>query len=148
MRLAFLALLALAVLTTACDQIPSSAQPADVPLPADSCPALTVATSAQVFLPPGTAAPRKGAYRLTDPETLHRLAAFIRVRSVVGPPSYDTPVSPRTRVMFTGGHSIAVFGSNPGLFYFQCGSVKGVRSASEGEQDEFQALIEAPSSSQ
>lgn len=110
--------------------------------------ALSAATSAQVLLPPGSVAPRKNAYRLTDRDALHRLTAFIRLRSDVEPPNADTRPWPDTKVTFTGGHSIAVFGSGQGNFYFQCGIVKGVRYASAGELAEFEALIAPPAPAQ
>ena len=46
--------------------------------------------------------------------------------------------------MFASGSSVAVFGSGLGVFYFQCGTVKGTRYASAAELSEFEFLIVPP----
>ena len=108
MRGVFLALLASIVFTAACDRYVQLSQPAAAAEPAEACPALTAATSAQVLLPPGSAPFGKGAYRVTDPVALSRLVAFINQRRVVSPPGVETPPYPRTRVMFASGSSVAM----------------------------------------
>jgi hypothetical protein len=66
----------------------------------------------QVLLPPGTAPVGKGAYRLTDRETVRRLVDFVNLRKNVSPPSADTPPTPRLRATFYDGtRNLGIFGS-------------------------------------
>jgi hypothetical protein len=131
--------------TTACDGGPQqslSAQPSESP---DPCAAITSPTRVQVLLPPGSVPLHKNAYLLTDPAAVNKLIAFINLRRDVSPRSADTPPSPTAKVMLYGGsHSIAVFGSGPGVFYFQCGTIKGTRYASATELADFEMLIASP----
>jgi len=137
------------ILTTACDGGP---QQSLSPLASDSpdpCAAITSPKRVQVLLPPGSVPLHHSAYLLTDPAAVQRLIAFINLRRDVSPRSADTPPSPTTKVMLYGGsHSIAVFGSGPGVFYFQCGTVKGTRFASAVELAEFEMLIAPPNDAQ
>jgi hypothetical protein len=112
----------------------------------DACSAITTATSVQVLLPPGTAPVGKGAYRLTDPETVRRLVDFVNLRKNVSPPSADTPPTPKLRATFYDGtRTVGIFGSGPGVFYLQCGTVRGTRYASAAETTEFEMLSARPS---
>jgi hypothetical protein len=146
---AFLAWLALIPLMTAC--VPSAApslrvEPSES---ADACSAITTATSVQVLLPPGTAPVGKGAYRLIDPETVRRLVDFVNLRKNVSPPSADTPPTPRLRATFYDGtRNVGIFGSGAGVFYLQCGTVRGTRYASVAETTEFEMLSARPNAAQ
>src|SRR5208282_6568094 len=135
--------------TTACDGGPQqslSPQPSES---SDPCAAITNPTRVQVLLPPGSVPLHKNAYLLTDHAAVEKLIAFINLRRDVSPRSADTPPSPTTKVMLYGGsHSIAVFGSGAGVFYFQCGTVKGTRYASATELAEFEMLIAPPNADQ
>lgn len=141
--------LATIMFMTACDssqQQSLSAQPSESP---DPCAAITSPTRVQVLLPPGSVPLHKNAYLLTDPAAVKKLIAFINLRRDVSPRTADTPPSPTIKVMlYGGGHSIAVFGEGPGVFYFQCGTVKGTRYASAVELAEFEMLIAPPSADQ
>jgi hypothetical protein len=111
----------------------------------DLCSEITAATSAQVLLPPGSVALGKNAYRFTDPDAVRRLVDFVNPRRNVSPPSADQAPWPTVKVTFYNGHhNIGIFGSGTGVFYFQCGTVRGVRSASPAELAEFQMLIAPP----
>src|ERR1700690_4449136 len=94
----FLALLASTLLMTAC--VPSTTQSLLSPEASeasDACSAIASATSVQVLLPPGSAAPGKGAYRLTDPEAVRRLVNFVNLRRSVSAPSADTSPTPKLK---------------------------------------------------
>jgi len=109
----------------------------------ETCPALVNPSKIQVLLPPG--APfGKTAYLISEPASVQPLISFVSLRQDVSPPSADTPPTPHIRVMIWGERSTAVFGSGAGVFYFQCGNVKGTRYASAGELAEFEALIANP----
>lgn len=144
-----LATLGSMLLMTAC--VPSAApslhlEPSDS---SDACSAITTATSVQVLLPPGTAPVGKGAYRLTDPETVRRLVDFVNLRKTVSPPSADTPPTPKLRATFyDGARNVGIFGSGAGAFYLQCGTVRGTRYASAAETTEFEMLSARPSPAQ
>ena len=144
-----LALLASTLLMTAC--VPNDAQSLwQTSESSDACSASTSATSVQVFLPPGSAAPGKGAYRLTDPQAVRRLVDFVNLRRSVSPPSADTPPTPKLKTTFYNGyHHVAIFGSGAGVFYLQCGTtVRGTRYASATEEAEFEFLIARPDAAQ
>jgi len=116
---------------------------------ADACSEITTATSVQILLPPGTAPVGKGAYRLTDPEAVRRLVDFVNLRRNVSPPSADTPPTPRLRATFYNGiRHMAIFGSGAGVFYLQCGTVRGTRYASAAETTEFEMLTAPPNAAQ
>jgi hypothetical protein len=110
---------------------------------------MTSITSVQILLPPGTAAPRKNAYTITDPEAVRRLVDFVNQRRIVSPPSADIPSYPRLRATFYDGyHHVAIFGSGSGMFYLQCAAnsetKRGARYASAIELDEFEMLAAPP----
>jgi hypothetical protein len=133
------------VLMTAC--APNAVPPLSLEPSAssDACPAIASATSVQVLLPPGTTPLGKSAYLITDPERVRKLEAFVNLRRNVSPAIADTPPSPKLRATFYyGGTHVAIFGSGPGVFYLQCGTVRGTRSASPGEIVEFEYLIAPP----
>lgn len=143
---AFLAAFGSMLLMTAC--VPSAApslrvEPSES---SDACSAITTATSVQVLLPPGTAPVGKGAYRLTDPETVRRLVDFVNLRKNVSPPGADTPPTPKLRATFYDGtRTVGIFGSGARVFYLQCGTVRGTRYASAAETTEFEMLSVRPS---
>jgi len=145
----FLASLASILLMTAC--VPNAApslrvEPSES---SDACSEISTATSVQVLLPPGTAPVGKGAYRLTDPEAVRRLVDFVNLRKNVSAPSADTPPTPRLRATFYDGtRNVGIFGSGAGVFYLQCGRVRGTRYASAAETTEFEMLSERPNSAQ
>ena len=115
----------------------------------DACSQITTATSVQILLPPGTAPVGKGAYRLTDPEAVRRLVDFVNLRRNVSAPGADTPPDPKLKATFYDGtHNVAIFGSGAGVFYLQCGTVRGTRYASAAETTEFEILTAQPKPSQ
>src|SRR5579864_8428239 len=128
---AFLATFGSMLFMTACVPSASPSLRLEPSESSDACSAITTATSVQILLPPGTAPVGKGAYRLTDPETVRRLVDFVNLRKNVSPPSADTPPTPKLRATFySEGRNVAIFGSGPGVFYLQCGTVRGTRHAS------------------
>jgi len=142
--LASLALIFLA-LTAACAPNATPSLPAETSEQSDACSAITTATSVQVLLPPGTTALRKNAYLITDPEAVRRLVDFVNLRKNVSPPIADTPPSPKLRATFYyGSTNVAIFGTGAGVFYLQCGAVRGTRYASASELSEFELLIAPP----
>jgi hypothetical protein len=145
----FLASLASILLMTAC--VPSAAPSlrGEPPESADACSAIATATSVQVLLPPGTAPVGKGAYRLTDPDAVRRLVDFVNLRRNVSPPTADTPPGPKLKATFySGTRRVAIFGSGSGVFYLQCGTVRGTRYASAAETAEFEMLTARPNADQ
>jgi hypothetical protein len=139
-----LSLLLALLLTTAC--VPNAAPSLgfESSEPADVCPAITTVTSVQILLPP-SAAPRKNAYLITDPEAVRKLVAFVNLRRNASPPSADTPPTPKLRATFYyGSRNVAIFGSGTGVFYLQCGTARGTRYASAAEITEFELLIAPP----
>lgn len=111
----------------------------------DLCSEITTATSVQILLPPGTAPFGKGAYRITDPKAVQRLVDFVNPRRSVSPPTADTPPWPDLKATFYRGyHNVGIFGTGRGVFYFQCGTVRGTRYASAAETSEFEMLIAPP----
>ena len=110
---------------------------------------MTTITSVQIFLPPGTAPFGKNSYRISDPTAVSKLVAFVNMRREVSPPSADTPPSAGLNATFYDDSNVVLlFGSGPGTFYVQCGSLsevlRGTRDASAVETEEFQQLIARP----
>jgi hypothetical protein len=137
----------LLVLTAACAPNTVPSLPAETSEQSDACSAIITATSVQVLLPPGTTAPRKNAYLITDPGAVRRLVDFVNLRKNVSLPSVETPPSPKLRATFYyGSRGVAIFGSGTGVFYLQCGTVRGTRYASALELAEFEMLIAPPDS--
>ena len=135
------------ILMTSCTSSAAPTLPGETSEQSDACSAITTATSVQVLLPPGTTALRKTAYLITDPEAVQRLVDFVKLRKNVSPPIADTPPSPKLRATFYyGSRNVAIFGSGAGVFYLQCGTVRGTRYASAPELSEFESLIAPPDS--
>jgi hypothetical protein len=133
--------------TTAC--VPDTASERSEPSESDACSALPSATSVQILLPPGITVQRKSSYLITDPQAVRRLIDFVTQRKTVTPPSVDTPPTPKLRaIFFNGARHVAIFGTGSGVFYLQCGTVRGTRYASAAETAEFQMLITPPDSAQ
>jgi hypothetical protein len=140
-----LASVASVILMTGCAPNAAPSLPAETSETSDACSAITTATSVQVLLPPGTTAPRKNAYLITDPLAVRRLVDFVNLRKSVSPPIADTPPSPKLRATFYyGGTNMAIFGTGAGVFYLQCGAERGSRYASASELSEFELLIARP----
>jgi hypothetical protein len=111
----------------------------------DLCSEITATTSVQVLLPPGSVALGKNAYRFTDPDAVRRLVDFVNPRRNVSPPTADQAPYPSVKVTFySGTRNVGIFGSGTGVFYFQCGTVRGTRYASAAELAEFQMLTARP----
>jgi hypothetical protein len=140
-----LAILLSILTTTACTPSDVKSMLTGQPEYSDLCSEITAATSVQVLLPPGSVALGKNAYRFTDPDAVRRLVDFVNPRRNVSPPSADQALWPTVKVTFyNGSHNVGIFGSGTGVFYFQCGTVRGVRPASPAELAEFQMLIAPP----
>jgi len=133
-------LLAFILITTACLTYEVPGGPST-----ETCPAITEVTSVLVLLPPGVTVKGKNSYRLTDPDALGRLTAFVNQRREAAAIDADTAPYPKLRAIFYNGYKIlAVFGPGPDVFYFQCGRQRGTRHATQSELEQFRHLIEAP----
>jgi hypothetical protein len=137
----------LLVVSAACAPNAVPSLPGETSEQSDACSAIATATSVQVLLPSSPTPVRKTAYLITDPRAVRRLVDFVNLRRNVSPPSADTPPSPKLRATFYyGSHNLAIFGSGAGVFYLQCGTVRGTRHASATELNEFEFLIAPPES--
>jgi hypothetical protein len=145
--IAFAAIVFVSMLSTsACVRDPLPSVPSEPP---GTCPAMTTITRVQILLPPGSAALRKNAYNITDPQTVRHLVDFVNQRRIVSPPGADIPPYPKVRATFYDGHHhVAIFGSGSGIFYLQCTANsqtnRGTRYASAIEMDEFEMLAAPP----
>lgn len=113
----------------------------------DACSSITTATSVQILLPPGTVPLRKNVWLITDASAVRQLVNFVDQRKSVGPYRAETPLTPNVRATLydDARRTVGIFGAGDGIFYLQCGTVRGMRYASAPELAEFQQLIARPS---
>lgn len=121
-----------------------------IPGASDACPSIATATSVQILPPPGTVPLHQNAYFITDPATVRQIVEFVNQRRDVRPPSAETPLTPKVRATLydDSRRMVGIFGAGDGIFYLQCGTMRGTRYASAAELAGFQALIARPSSAQ
>lgn len=148
-RVFFVAILAI-LFATAC--VPNAKQSllSASPDSYDPCSSITTAASVQILLPPGTVPLHKNAYLITDPSAVRQIVNFVNQRRIVGPYRAETPLTPKVRATLydDARRTVGIFGAGDGIFYLQCGTIRGIRYASAPELADFQGLIAQPSGAQ
>ena len=147
MQRLFSAAIAALLFTTAC--VPNAKQSLlpGLPQTSDACSSITTATSVQILLPPGSVPLHQNVWMITDPAAVRQLVTFVDQRRDVGPYRAETPLSPKIRANLYDDtrRTVGIFGTGEGIFYVQCGTMRGIRYASAPELTEFQRLIARPS---
>jgi hypothetical protein len=150
MRRVLLATIAATLLTTAC--VPNVKQLLNPSIPgaADACLSIPTTTSAQILLPPGTVPLHQNVWRITDPTAVRQLVNFVNQRRDVGPYRAETPLEPKIRVSLYDDfrRTVGIFGAGDGIFYLQCGTMRGICYASAPELVDFHGLIARPSTAE
>jgi len=140
------AAIAAILFTTAC--VPNAKQsllPA-LPQTSDACSSITTATTVQILLPPGSVPLHQNVWLITDPAAVRQLVTFVNLHRDVSPYRAETPLSPKIKAtLHNDAHrTVGIFGAGDGIFYLQCGTMRGIRSASAPELAELQGLIARP----
>jgi hypothetical protein len=144
------AAIAAILFTTAC--VPNAKQllaPA-IPGAAEACSSIPTATSAQILLPPGSVPLHQNVWLITEPAAVRQIVNFVSQRQDVRPYRAETPLDPKIRANLydDARRTVGIFGAGDGIFYLQCGTMRGIRYASAPELVEFHRLIARPSVAQ
>ena len=144
------AVIAAILFTSAC--VPNAKQlltPA-IPGAADACSSIPTATSVQILLPPGSVPLHQNVWMITDPAVVRQFINFVDQRRDVGPYRAETPLDPKMRANLYDDtrRTVGIFGAGDGIFYLQCGPMRGIRYASAPELAESQRLIARPRATQ